>query len=151
MCLDRKPTRDQIIRDFKKKIEVEKGSYVGYKIFQKYRKTLYSPMYDGGSYELNEWITDDNKERLGYSQTDGRYKCGFHVYIDEKEGKRMLRRYKELNNSGSSGRYTLRKIFFNKILAYGYETNLLYSSAHKLFDTKVITTREMFIPKRRKY
>jgi len=150
MCLDRKPTRDQIIRDFKKKIQVEKGSYVGYKIFQKYNKMFYSPIMGSGPYKLNEWIIDNNKATVDYTETDSEYRCGFHVFIDEKEAKRVLGCYKELNNGGMPGRCTLRKVFFNKIIAYGYENIVhLVSGNDKLPDVRTIVTREMFIPKMR--
>ena len=149
MCLDRKPTRDQIIRDFKKKIEVEKGSYVGYKIFQKHNKKLHAAIFDlRRPYELNTWIIDDNKATVNYIKTEGRYRCGFHVYINKEEAERVFEHYKRFHYKHKPV-YSLRKIFFNKIIAYGYENIVHFVSVDKLPDVRTIITREMFIPKMR--
>jgi len=144
MCLDRKPTRDEVIRDFKKKIQVEKGSYFGYKIFQKDKKKLYSSIYFGGPYELNEWIIDKSKATVDYSETDSEYRCGFHVYIDKEEALEVFKHYKKLETGHYSSLYSLRKVYFNKVIAYGYEEN-----APSPLYIRTIITREMFIPKMR--
>jgi len=135
MCLDRK-----ILKREKKYFQYEKheGYSIGYKIYKGRKKnqiTLTTTNY-GKRQPVDQWINekdvrDDHEDNssLGYSFTRNFYPKGFHFYA-------TLEAAKEYVNTRCWGEWQIRKVYFERACARGFQNKLPVVVAKNIYISK---------------
>lgn len=125
MCLSK------IDNSVKKYIEKEGGYFVGYKVVEKFNKKIY-PLFWGTRLKTNEWINEKdhrnpNSESINFIQNSkgGSYKTGFHFYLKKGDA------YKHADMFS-----VVRKIYFRKPVAFGWQNKVKVGVAQEIFICK---------------
>lgn len=139
MCLHG-PAKRSELKEFK--IIREGNHQVGWKVFKQKKsypsfKPRFYPLHFDNGYKIpkDKWIKEKHFRRfkkmknLPLGNTNGNYPLGFHIFLTEKDAIR----YKGYDWQEWDNKEIVRKVYFRKIVAHGYQ------------DAKIIVAKEMFV------
>jgi len=154
MCLNRAATETEKRNEFRVQTDL-KGRRIGFKILTNSGKLPFQGMED--KLPESQWINekryryDSNKKSLPFIEylagwralpagfKPKRYATGFHIFIDKNEAIQYSKIH-QFDLVGDSRGLTVRKVYFRKVVARGYQAN-------SRDEHRVIVCKEIYFAK----